>query len=65
MAGPQNQNPRGKRLTPVLLKQGLVLFPPSLGLSWQKRLASRHESEVRESVAKARPYHQTLEAGRP
>jgi hypothetical protein len=31
MAGPQNQNPRGKRLTPVLLKQGLVLFPPSLG----------------------------------
>jgi len=26
---------------------------------------SRHESEVRESVAKARPYHQTLEAGRP
>jgi hypothetical protein len=28
-AGPQNQNPRGERLTPVLLKQGLVLSPPS------------------------------------
>ena len=66
MAGPQNQNPRGKRLTPVLLKQGLVLFPPSLGLYLAKTasIKTRQESEVRESVAKARPYHQTLEAGR-
>ena len=28
-AGLQNHNPRGERLTLVLLKQGLVLFPPS------------------------------------
>jgi hypothetical protein len=28
-ARPQNQNPRGERFTPVLLKQGLVLSPPS------------------------------------
>jgi hypothetical protein len=28
-AGPQRQNPRGERLTPVLQKQGLVLSPPS------------------------------------
>jgi hypothetical protein len=30
MVGPQNQNPRGERLTPVLLWKGLVLSPPSL-----------------------------------
>jgi hypothetical protein len=30
-ARPQDQNPRGERLTPVLLWQGLVLSPPSLG----------------------------------
>jgi hypothetical protein len=29
--GLKNQNPRGERLTPVLLWQGLVLSPPSLG----------------------------------
>jgi hypothetical protein len=28
-AAPQRQNPRGERLTPVLLKQGFVLSPPS------------------------------------
>jgi hypothetical protein len=27
--GLKNQNPRGERLTPVLLKQSLVLSPPS------------------------------------
>jgi hypothetical protein len=30
MVGPQRQNPRGERLTPVLLWKGLVLYPPSL-----------------------------------
>jgi hypothetical protein len=30
MAGPWNQNPKGRRLTLVLLKQGLVLLPLSL-----------------------------------
>jgi hypothetical protein len=30
MAGPQSQNPEGRRLIPVLLKQGLMLLPLSL-----------------------------------
>jgi hypothetical protein len=30
MAGPYNQNPKGRRLIPVLLKQGLMLLPLSL-----------------------------------
>jgi hypothetical protein len=30
MAGPQSQNPKGSRLIPVLLKQGLMLLPLSL-----------------------------------
>ena len=29
-AGPQSQNPKGKRLIPVLQKQGLMLLPLSL-----------------------------------
>ena len=52
----------------MLLKQGLVLFPPSLGQTWQMASIKdklKQEDEVRESVAMARPYHQTLEAGRP
>jgi hypothetical protein len=32
MAGPQSQNPKGRRLIPVLLKQGLMLLPLSLKL---------------------------------
>jgi hypothetical protein len=27
MVGPQSQNPKGRRLIPVLLKQGLMLLP--------------------------------------
>ena len=68
MVGPQNQNPRGERLTPVLLKQSFVLSPPSLGQLGKMasiKDKSRLESVVRESVTKARLYHQTLEAGRP
>jgi hypothetical protein len=68
MAGPQNQNPRGERLTVVLLKQGLVFSPPSLGQldkTTSIKNKSRLETVVKESVAKARLYHQTLEAGRP
>jgi hypothetical protein len=30
MAGPQSQNPKGRRLIPVFLKQGLMLLPLSL-----------------------------------
>jgi hypothetical protein len=44
MAGPQSQNPKGRRLIPVLLKKGLVLLPLSLKNPWKKRLASKHES---------------------
>jgi hypothetical protein len=44
MAGPQSQNPKGRRLIPVLLKQGLMLLPLSLKTLWQKRLASKHKS---------------------
>jgi hypothetical protein len=32
MAGPQSQNPKGRRLIPMLLKQGLMLLPLSLKL---------------------------------
>ena len=32
MAGPQSQNPKGRRLIPVLLKQGLMLLPLSLNI---------------------------------
>ena len=32
MVGPQIQNPKGRRLIPVLLKQGLMLLPLSLKL---------------------------------
>jgi hypothetical protein len=45
----------------VLLKQGLVLFPPSLGQTWQTASIKdklKQEDEVRESVAMARLYHQ-------
>jgi hypothetical protein len=52
MAGPYNQNPRGKRLTPVLLKKGLVLFPPSLN-NLGKTASSKYKFKG-ESVAKAR-----------
>jgi len=31
-AGPQSQNPKGRRLIPVLQKQGLMLLPLSLEL---------------------------------
>jgi hypothetical protein len=44
IAGPQSQNPKGRRLIPVLLKQGLMLLPLSLKILWQKRLASKHKS---------------------
>jgi hypothetical protein len=30
MAGPQIQNPKGRRLIPMFLKQGLMLLPLSL-----------------------------------
>ena len=32
MAGPPSQNPKGRRLIPVLQKQGLMLLPLSLEL---------------------------------
>ena len=32
MEGPPSQNPKGRRLIPVLLKQGLMLLPLSLKL---------------------------------
>ena len=32
MAGPPNQNPKGRRLIPMLLKQGLMLLPLSLNI---------------------------------
>jgi hypothetical protein len=32
MVGPRSQNPKGRRLIPVLLKQGLMLLPLSLKL---------------------------------
>jgi len=32
MAGPRSQNPKGRRLIPVLLKQGLMLLPLFLKL---------------------------------
>ena len=32
MIGPQSQNPKGRMLIPVLLKQGLMLLPLSLKL---------------------------------
>jgi len=53
-------------ITPVLLKQGLVLSPPyrqtAIG---QRQVKSRQESLKRESVAKARLFHQTLKEKRP
>jgi hypothetical protein len=69
MAGPQNQNPRGERLTPVLLKQGLVLSPPSLGQFGKMASSMKHKIKtrglMRESVATARLFHQTLKEKRP
>jgi hypothetical protein len=53
MAGPLNQNLKGRRLTPVLLKQGLVLLPLSLKKHLAKRLASKYRFKG-ESVAGAR-----------
>jgi hypothetical protein len=44
MAEQQSQNPKGRRLIPVLLKQGLILLPLSLKNPWQKRLALKHKS---------------------
>jgi hypothetical protein len=46
MAGPQSQNPKGRRLIPVLLKQGLMLLPLSLKILGKKRLASKHKSRA-------------------
>jgi hypothetical protein len=46
MAGPQSQNPKRRRLIPVLLKQGLMLLPLSLKNPWQKRLAIKHKSRA-------------------
>jgi hypothetical protein len=59
MARPQNQNPRGERLTPVLLWQGLVLSPPSLdGKTASSRI--KHKTKTRGfdegGVATARPF---------
>jgi hypothetical protein len=57
MARPQNQNPRGERLTPVLLWQGLVLSPPSLdGKMASIKDKLRQEGLIRQSVAAARLY---------
>jgi hypothetical protein len=36
MAGPQSQNPKGRRLIPVLLKQGLMLLTLSLKILGKK-----------------------------
>jgi hypothetical protein len=36
MARPQSQNPKGRRLIPVLLKQGLMLLPLSLKILGKK-----------------------------
>jgi hypothetical protein len=46
MAGPQSQNPKGRRLIPVFLKQGLMLLPLLLKIPWQKRLALKHKSRA-------------------
>jgi hypothetical protein len=46
MAGPQSQNPKGRRLIPVLLKQGLMLLPLSLKILGKKRLALKHKSRA-------------------
>jgi hypothetical protein len=55
MARPQNQNPRGERLTPVLLWQGLVLSPPFLdGKTASIKDKLRQEGLIRQSVAAAR-----------
>jgi hypothetical protein len=66
MAGPQRQNPRGERLTLVLLWQGLVLSPPSLDgkMASMKDKVKTGES-MRESVATTRLYLQTLEENDP
>jgi hypothetical protein len=55
MARPQNQNPRGERLTPVLLWQGLMLSPPFLdGKMASIKDKLRQEGLIRQSVAAAR-----------
>jgi hypothetical protein len=44
----------------MLLKQGLMLFPPSLGQTWQTASIKRElkqEDLMRESVVKTRLYH--------
>jgi hypothetical protein len=43
MAGPQSQNPKGRRLIPVLLKQGLMLLPLSLKILG-KTASLKHKS---------------------
>jgi hypothetical protein len=48
MVEPHNQNPRGERLTPVLLQQGLVLSPPSLG-QFGKMASIKDKIKTRES----------------
>jgi hypothetical protein len=48
MAGPKRQNPRGERLTLVLLWQGLVLSPPSLDgkmASMKDKVKTRESNE--------------------
>jgi hypothetical protein len=55
MARPQNQNPRGERLTSVLLWQGLMLSPPFLdGKTTSIKDKLRQEGLIRQSVATAR-----------
>ena len=46
MARPHNQNPRGERLTLVLLQQGLVLSPPSWQTASPKTGKNRPRQEV-------------------
>jgi hypothetical protein len=50
--GPGIKTLWGKRLTPVLLKQGLVLFPPSL--NQLGKTASLKNKSKGESVVKTR-----------
>ena len=44
-----HQNPRGEMLTPVLLQQGLVLSPPSLGQL--NKTASSNEAQNQDKKA--------------
>jgi hypothetical protein len=56
MAGPQSQNPKGRRLILVLLKQGLMLLPLSLKILGKKNGQLQNINLGMKSVVKTRPF---------